>query len=280
MFRRAPKYGVPEAAQVSSARTSPVATARRRSRVTSRARRHASATGMSIKTAGWCESVVERNPAAHRAPHDPSDGEAEAVRVASPRPRGFRVRPREAPDRQEHSVQVLEGHVSGNQRNIPYRAIKAAHKAHRSGMSLGEISRLIYQRYGYKSPAACANTLRRSFRHYGLPIRSSADQTRLMQRGKVCAGCGESFETRTPKCYTCYQRHSAYKRSGRPFIAPVCLGCGGSMDGKTAGCFRCYRRHLERARRKRASVRAGLGGLSRVPSRGGTTEAQSLEVAA
>ena len=172
-----------------------------------------------------------------------------------------------------------------NQRQIPYRAVKAAHKLHRSGMSMAEISRLIYRRYGYTSSAACTNTLRRAFRHYGMRITPSPEMTRLLQKGRRCLGCGVDIYERTPSCTTCSQRHSAYRRSGRPFVPAVCRGCACDLDEKTVGCARCRKRHSLRNQRKRAaaSFEAGTGlSVSLMPQRGvdGKAAAPTLKEAA
>lgn len=58
--------------------------------------------------------------------------------------------------------------------------IVAAHRLHiEAGLSIRELGRRLYERYGYASPRSCANSLSDLFATVGLSARDRVEATRL-----------------------------------------------------------------------------------------------------
>lgn len=64
-------------------------------------------------------------------------------------------------------------------RRLTEAQVKAAHRLHVGGLSQRELGRLLFDRYGYSTPHACANALSRAFKRGGLPRRNRIEATVL-----------------------------------------------------------------------------------------------------
>jgi hypothetical protein len=136
----------------------------------------------------------------------------------------------------------------GFERRIPYSHIRSAHVLYRSGMSILEVSELIYERYGYANARACSHTLQRTFRRLGFPVRSHDEAQRVRALKQVCTQCGCHVNKRTRGCSNCNRRHWERQQAGSDYATPerpsgFCAGCGCPWQERSYACQPCIKRH-------------------------------------
>lgn len=107
--------------------------------------------------------------------------------------------------------------------------IRAAHLLHvREGVSIRELGRLLWERFGYASAKACANSLSKSFRLHGLAARDRVEAT-------VMASTVHGLATREAKrAYT--PEFAAHRNAQRRADAPPCAGVRTQYPRKGEPC--------------------------------------------
>ncbi len=85
--------------------------------------------------------------------------------------------------------------------------VMAAHRLYvRQRMSVPKIAELLWEKFGFKSSKAAANSLYHAFYSYRLSTRNSGMAKWL---GRTCSGCGCDFVDRSRGCHRCAERHDA-----------------------------------------------------------------------
>lgn len=82
---------------------------------------------------------------------------------------------------------------------MKYAQIRAVAKLHEEGMTLRDISALIWERYGYKNPESCRESLGRSLRMHGFTVTRK-------RKWPTCSSCRGPVDQQTPGCTTCKTR--------------------------------------------------------------------------
>ena len=184
-------------------------------------------------------------------------------------PRRSKRKPRYRKDGQLSNAVKSVGETGRIQRRrrdakLTAEQIAAAHKLYAgAGLSLRELGRRLYERYGYSSSAACANALHKAFRLEGLGLRDRIEATRqastihgLRRRGTHDPRYLELRRRRRRERGEVEDRPCAgvrlrYPRKGEPCGRPALRG--------SDYCFSHDPARDEERRRRLAAARARVG---------------------
>lgn len=138
----------------------------------------------------------------------------------------------------------------GQGRHMTDQQVRAAHVVYeRSGLSIMRIATLIYRRYGYTSPSACASSLNKAFVHLGLARRDQmqASIAAHLKHGMLIGG----------KTAPLYKRALNLERHG-PCQATMKYGkpCPRAAQPGSTTCGYHAPNELERRRRQVAALNA------------------------
>lgn len=124
--------------------------------------------------------------------------------------------------------------------------LRALHRVHyEGGLSVQELARRGYKKWGYGSPESARRAIHKAFKKNHMKTLSR-EESSLRARGGHCKSCGIKWELRTPGCDVCTARHSHHRKTGGYFVPPVCVGCGSPYDVRNPKCRTCKSRFWSR----------------------------------
>jgi hypothetical protein len=137
--------------------------------------------------------------------------------------------PGDAPTGREWTARQKLGKPIGVHGKMTPEQIRAAHMLHmRQQLSIRELGRMLWERFGYASPRACANSLSNQFKVHGLAARDRLEAT-------VLASTVHGLSTREGKRnYT--REFAAHRNALRRAGAPLCAGVRTQYPRKGAPC--------------------------------------------
>lgn len=109
-------------------------------------------------------------------------------------------------------------------RRLPDRVVERAHQLHvKGGLSIRELGRQMYARFGYASPASCEAALRAAFDRLGLDRRPRAEAQRqaATRHGRAAKGQDRAAYKRWLRAQQRQQQAPGAPRAASPPVPPA-----------------------------------------------------------